>query len=198
MITVEHDSTRLARRLSLYFSPPVMPVVAGSAVSWRTTWPHHEGLWWGLCGSGSWALLCAVLVLIGVRLGWWPTTVPSKRGPRLTMLATAVAAAVAVWPVCGVLGAPVPLLELGSTAPLLAALLLACTWATNVSLHTSAATAGVTLLTLQLGSAWALLYLLVAAIGWARLHLRVHTPAQIAMGAALGAGVCVAVVCLTR
>ncbi|MEW2577979.1 phosphatase PAP2 family protein [Streptomyces syringium] len=169
-----------------------MPVVAGGAVGWRMTWPHADGLLWGLCGSGSWALLCAALASAGVRLGWWPTAVPSRRGPRLTLLAASTVAAVAVWLVCGRLGAPAPLLAVGRTAPLLAALLLACTWAGNVSLHTSAAAAGVTLLALRLGPGWALLYLLVAAIGWSRLHLRVHTPAQVLMGAVLGATACVA------
>lgn len=84
------------------------------------------------------------------------------------------------------------------TTPLLAALLLASTWASNVSLQTSAASASVSPLTLELGPAWALLYLLVAAIGWARLHLRVHTPGQVVMGAALGTTVCAAVICFHR
>jgi membrane-associated phospholipid phosphatase len=189
---------QVARQLSTYFSPPVMPVVAGSAVSWRTTWPLYDGLLWGLCGCGSWVLLCTAVAFAGTRLGWWPTHVPSERGPRLMLLAATVLAAAAVWMTCRRLGAPAPLLAAGVTAPLLAALLLVSTWATNVSLHTSAAAAGVTLLTLELGPAWALLYPLVAAIGWSRLHLRVHTLGQVLTGAALGATACVAVVCLYR
>ncbi|OEJ28760.1 hypothetical protein AR457_34740 [Streptomyces agglomeratus] len=108
------------------------------------------------------------------------------------LLAASVLAAAVVWLICRRLGAPAPLLALGSTAPLLAALLLASTWASNVSLHTSAAAASITLLTLHLGAGSALLYLLVAAIGWSRLHLRVHTLDQVLVGAVLGAATCVA------
>jgi membrane-associated phospholipid phosphatase len=197
MITTGTSQTNLARQLSLYFAPPVMPVVAGSAVSWGTTWPYYDGLLWGLCGSGTWALLCAAVAFAGTRLGWWPTHVPSERRPRLMLLGASAVAAAAVWMICGRLGAPPPLLAVGSTAPLLAGLLLASTWATNVSLHTSAAAASVTLLTLELGTVWALLYPLVAAIGWSRLHLRAHTPLQVLTGTALGT-VCVVLTCSSR
>ncbi|WP_395570424.1 phosphatase PAP2 family protein [Streptomyces sp. BK79] len=188
----------LARRLSTYFSPPVMPVVAGCAVGWRTTWPSYDGLLWGLYGCGSWVLLCTAVAFAGTRLGWWPTHVPSERGPRLMLLAATLLAAAAVWMTCRRLGAPAPLLAVGTTAPLLAALLLVSTWVTNVSLHTGAAAAGVTLLTLELGPAWVLLYPLVAAIGWSRLRLRAHSLGQVLAGAALGTTACVAVVCLGR
>ncbi|WP_367048646.1 phosphatase PAP2 family protein [Streptomyces sp. Je 1-332] len=106
------------------------------------------------------------------------------------LLAASVITAAAVWLVCDTLGAPAALLAMGCMAPLLAALLFACTYAGNISLHTSSAAASVTLLTLRLDPAWALLYLLVAAIGWSRLHLRAHTPAQVFAGAAAGAMVC--------
>ncbi|MFJ6752802.1 hypothetical protein ACIQNI_32160 [Streptomyces sp. NPDC091266] len=191
-ITVEPGRTRLAQQLSWYISPHVMAVVAGGSVGWRITWPHPGGLIWGLCGSGAWVLLCAGLALVGRRLGWWATLVPARRGPRLLLLAGSVIAAVPVLLTCGRLGAPAPLLTLGMAAPLLAGLLLVGTCAGNISLHTSAAAAGTTLLTLQLGRAWAVLYLLVAALAWSRLHLRVHTPGQVLAGAVLGTAVCAA------
>ncbi|MEV7004025.1 phosphatase PAP2 family protein [Streptomyces sp. NPDC093982] len=182
--------------MSRRFPPPFLPVVAGGVVSWDITWPRPDGLVWGLCGSGAWALLCAGTAITGVRLGWWPTLVPSKRRPRLMLLAMSGIAAIGVWLVCGRLGAPPELLTRGRLAPLLAALVLACTWVGNISLHTSAAAASVTLITLQLGRGWGALYLLVAAIAWSRLHLRAHTLAQVLAGAVLSTAVCAATVCL--
>lgn len=182
--------TRVARHLSRYFAPPCMPVFAGAAVSWRVTWPHYDGLWWGLFGSGAWALLSAAVAFSGTRLRWWPAPDPSERRPRLMLLAASVITAVAVWLVCDRLGAPATLLAMGCMAPLLATLLFACTYAGNISLHVSSAAASVTLLTLQLGPPWALLYFLVAAIGWSRLHLRAHTLTQVVAGAAAGTMVC--------
>ncbi|MEU6896331.1 phosphatase PAP2 family protein [Streptomyces sp. NPDC046557] len=197
-ITVETGQARLAQLLSTYFSPPLLPVAAGGAVSLHLTWPHPDGLLWGLSGSGAWALLCAAMALVGARVGKWPTLTPTRRGPRLILLAASVLAGVCVLLACRSLGAPTALLTLGSMAPLLAALLLACTLATNVSLHTSAAAASVTLLALHLGTGWSVLYLLVAAIAWSRLCLGAHTHAQVLWGAALGTIACAAMVCLRR
>jgi membrane-associated phospholipid phosphatase len=108
------------------------------------------------------------------------------------LLGASVIAAAAVWLVCGYLGAPAPLLAVGRTALLLTALLLAGTWTSNISLHTSSAAASTTLVTLLVDVRGAVLYLLVAAIAWSRLHLRVHTPAQVLLGAGLGTAVCAA------
>ncbi|MFC8142387.1 phosphatase PAP2 family protein [Streptomyces paradoxus] len=124
---------------------------------------------------------------------------PSQRGPRLVLLGASVIAAAVVWLACGYLGAPPTLLAAGRTAPLLTALLLACTWTGNVSLHTSSAAASITLVTLLVDVRGAVLYLLVAAIAWSRLHLRVHTPAQVLVGALLGTvAVCAATVYLRQ
>lgn len=198
MIIARCGRTKLARLLSAYLAPPCLPVAVGAAVSLRITWPHPGGLLWGLFGSGTWALLCAAMALVGARLGGWPSLTPSGRRPRLLLLSASAVAGVCVWLLCVRLGAPAHLLAVGRTAPLLAVLVLACTLAANVSLHTASAAASVTLLALYLGAGWAVLYLLVAAVGWSRLHLRVHTRLQVLSGAALGTSVCAAVVLLHR
>ncbi|MGZ3119654.1 hypothetical protein [Streptomyces sp. H62] len=184
--------------MSAYLAPPCLPVAVGAAVSLRITWPHPGGLLWGLFGSGTWALLCAAMALVGARLGGWPSLTPSGRRPRLLLLSASAVAGVCVWLLCVHLGAPAHLLAVGRTAPLLAVLVLACTLAANVSLHTASAAASVTLLALYLGAGWAVLYVLVAAVGWSRLHLRVHTRLQVLSGAALGTSVCAAAVLLHR
>jgi membrane-associated phospholipid phosphatase len=197
-ITASSGRTWLAWQLSRYFPPPLLPVITGAAVSWRMTQPDHRGLLWGLGGSGAWALLSAALAVTGRRLGWWPSSVSSQRRPRLMLLTASVLVAAAVWLVCERLGAPPPLLAAGRTAVLLVALVLACTCFSNISLHTNAAAASITLMTVWLDASWAVLYLLVAAIAWSRLHLRAHTPAQVLLGAVLGTVVCMAMPHLSR
>ncbi|CAM5509906.1 hypothetical protein STENM223S_03090 [Streptomyces tendae] len=198
MITAGIRRTRLARLLSTYFAPPCLPVVAAGAVSLRITWPNADGLLWGLFGSGSWALLCAAMTPLAARAGRRPALMPAARGPRLRLLAASVLAGMGVWQACAWLGAPPELLDLGELAPLLTGLVLACTLAGNVSVHTGSAAASVTLLSLYLGAGWAVLYLLVAAIGWSRLHLRAHTPAQVVAGAVLGTTACATAVLALR
>ncbi|MGA4847037.1 phosphatase PAP2 family protein [Streptomyces sp. G5(2025)] len=68
--------------------------------------------------------------------------------------------------------------------------MLASTCAGNISLHTTAAAASTTLLALLVDVRWAVLYVLVAAIAWSRLHLGAHTPPQVLAGAGLGTVVC--------
>ncbi|MFD7919872.1 phosphatase PAP2 family protein [Streptomyces sp. NPDC059740] len=161
-------------------------------MSWYGSEPPLAGLLWGLGGSGSWALSCAALAFVGARLRWWPDPVPSRRGHRIVLLTASVMAGAAVWLLCRHLGAPRPLLAVGAVAPLLVALVLACTCFGKISLHTSAAAASTTLLVLLVDVRWAVLYVLVAAIAWSRLQLGAHTPPQVLTGAGLGTAVCCA------
>nr|WP_240979496.1 phosphatase PAP2 family protein [Streptomyces sp. HNM0574] len=103
-----------------------------------------------------------------------------------------------VWLGCAYGGAPPRLLAFGAAGPLLVVLVLLGTCATNVSLHTSAAAAGVTQLTLLLDPRCVVLYGVVAAIAWSRLYLGAHTRGQVLAGAALGVAACAALAEFTR
>jgi len=58
----------------------------------------------------------------------------------------------------------------------------------KISIHTGVSSAAVAFLTLLFGSRWLWLFLIVAAIAWARIVMRKHTLGQVVIGAVLAAG----------
>jgi membrane-associated phospholipid phosphatase len=63
-------------------------------------------------------------------------------------------------------------------------LLVTLVW--KISIHVAVAAGAVVILALVFGPAWLLLVPLVAAVGWARVVLNDHSPAQSVAGATLG------------
>jgi membrane-associated phospholipid phosphatase len=59
----------------------------------------------------------------------------------------------------------------------------------KISLHTAFVSAAALMLTETFGARLAWLFLLLPLVGWARLELRLHTPAQLIAGAALAAAI---------
>ncbi|MHA1265769.1 MAG: hypothetical protein ACTSRS_11105 [Candidatus Helarchaeota archaeon] len=57
----------------------------------------------------------------------------------------------------------------------------------KISLHMTGAASSITALVIVMGEWWALLYLFCIPIGWARVKLRAHSPAQVIVGTFLGA-----------
>ncbi|MEU7133457.1 phosphatase PAP2 family protein [Streptomyces sp. NPDC046261] len=187
----------LARRTARCFSPPVLPVTAGCAVSWHATWPRPDGLVWGLT-----AVVCgAVGVLVmafGVRRGWWSDLDVSRHAERPLPLACASAGAALVWLTCRHLGAPHELLVAAALAPVGGTAFLLCTRFGKVSLHTCAAAGSIALLVLSVDPLCALLAPVAAVVGWSRVRLGAHTRAQVWAGGLLGACLTVAVLFTAR
>jgi membrane-associated phospholipid phosphatase len=63
----------------------------------------------------------------------------------------------------------------------------------KISLHTGVAAGTATILTIVFGTGMLATGVIIAAIGWSRVHLRDHTPLQVTIGAAVGALVAAAV-----
>ncbi len=59
----------------------------------------------------------------------------------------------------------------------------------KISLHTAFVTASVIILIIVYGAIVALTALLVPLVGWARIEMKLHSPAQVATGALLAAGI---------
>jgi membrane-associated phospholipid phosphatase len=59
----------------------------------------------------------------------------------------------------------------------------------KISLHTAFVSAAATILTLAYGAAAAWVFAFLPLVGWARLELKLHTPAQVAAGAFLAAAI---------
>ncbi len=63
----------------------------------------------------------------------------------------------------------------------------------KISAHTAFVTASATVLMIVYGAAGALAFVLVPLIGWARIRLAIHSPAQVAAGALLSGGIVAAI-----
>ncbi|WP_052229684.1 hypothetical protein [Streptomyces sp. CT34] len=183
---------RLALWTGRLFAPPVLPVAAGCALSWRAALYA-----WGIVVAGC-AVLGVTVIALGVRRGWWSDWELSRRAERPLPLACATGGALVVWLACWWLGAPRELLVPAALAPLGGAAFLVCTRRGKVSLHTSAAAGGVALLAVEV-SGWCAVagVPLLALIGWSRVRLGAHTVRQVWAGGALGAGLTAVVLWLS-
>jgi membrane-associated phospholipid phosphatase len=140
------------------------------------------------------ALLLSVLpvftfIVYQVRRKKLDSILPETQGQRkmIYVLASVVAAAG-----CGVMWsfkAP-ELLAVSFTAGLAAIVIfMAINLYWKISLHTAFISAAATILTLAYGPKAAWVFLLLSPVAWARLELKLHTPAQVITGAILAAAI---------
>jgi len=176
---------RLARLVSNVLSPPVvaLPVlVIGVRLS-------------GVPGAWRFGALYAVLAIVVpmvdllylLRTGRVGDFHLSLRGERTRPFVVSIACTGLAAVALAALGAPPLLVALGVATFGQAVVLFAITLRWQVSVH-SAAVAGLAALSVMAyGAPGALAAPLVALVGWARLRLDRHTPAQVLVGVAIGA-----------
>lgn len=150
----------------------------------------------GLAGLG-WAALAAlfagilpmVFIRYGMRRGRWGDRHVGQRQQRLIVIPVIMALVAVGCALMWALNAPADMIA--AVAAMFATLipLLAVTVLWKVSVHTSVSSGASAMLVCAFGPWWLLGYPAVAAIGWSRVALRDHTPAQTVAGAVLGAAV---------
>ncbi|MFD3682330.1 hypothetical protein [Streptomyces sp. NPDC058613] len=144
------------------------------------------GLGWGLLA----ALFCGVvplgIITLGVRRGTLTDQHIRVRRQRVVPMALSLVSVAAGITLLRVLGAPADVFALvvAMLVGLGSSLLVTIGW--QISIHMSVATGTVMILFLVFGPAALPAAPGAAAIGWSRLVLRAHTPAQLLAGAALG------------
>ncbi|MFD3775747.1 hypothetical protein [Streptomyces sp. NPDC058612] len=144
------------------------------------------GLGWGLLA----ALFCGVvplgIITLGVRRGTLTDQHIRVRRQRVVPMALSLVSVAAGITLLRVLGAPADVFALvvAMLVGLGSSLLVTIGW--QISIHMSVAAGTVMILFLVFGPAALPAALGAAAIGWSRLVLRAHTPAQLLAGAALG------------
>ncbi|MEU3061290.1 hypothetical protein AB0P12_12315 [Streptomyces subrutilus] len=152
---------------------------------------HATGSWPGL----GWGLLAALfcggvplgIIAYGVRRGRLTDQHIRVRRQRVAPMVLSLASVAAGTALLRGLGAPSEVLALVAAmlVGLVATLLVTVGW--QISVHLSVAGGTLTVLLTAFGPVALLGLPLLPAVGWARLVLRAHTPAQVAAGAALGA-----------
>ncbi|MFJ9950044.1 phosphatase PAP2 family protein [Kitasatospora sp. NPDC091207] len=188
---------RIARIITESLAPAhlvialLLLVGAHSAEGW-------SGAGWGLLA----ALFCGVvpigIIALGVRRGALTDKHVRVRRQRVVPMAASLLSVLAGVALLYTLGAPaaVGALVVAMLAGLVSALAVTVWW--QISLHNAVAGGAAMILVLAFGPA--VLPVAAAApvaVGWSRLVLKAHTPAQVLSGTALG-GVCALVFALLR
>jgi membrane-associated phospholipid phosphatase len=136
------------------------------------------------------------LVLIGVRRGQLTDHHISRREQRPRIMAIALASVAVGLLVLRWLDAPHALFALVAAIVAGLAVTLAITSFWKISIHAAAAAGTVASLAILVSPWWLFLVPLVVLTGWARVAIRDHTPAQVSVGAIVGATVAAGVLWL--
>ncbi|MCY0948468.1 hypothetical protein [Streptomyces sp. H27-S2] len=176
---------KAARIISDVLAPANL-VVAQLLLIGRHGTGSAAGLGWGLLA----ALFCGVvplgIITLGVRRGTLTDQHIRVRRQRVVPMALSLVSVAAGITLLRVLSAPADVFALvvAMLVGLVSSLLVTIGW--QISIHMSVAAGTVMILFLVFGPAALPAALGAAAIGWSRLVLRAHTPAQLLAGAALG------------
>ena len=165
------------------------PVVGALAVG-------AVGVAWSLVGMLFTVAIPAFIVDRGVRTGRYTDHHLREREQRAVPLGLAALSVATGVVVLLVAGAPREISALQVAVLVTVAVATGITLVWKVSFHTAVVAAAASVLTLLGGPWWALSWVAVPVVGWARLVLRAHTLAQVAAGLAVGAGVTTAVLLL--
>jgi membrane-associated phospholipid phosphatase len=158
------------------------PVVGALAAGWT-------GVAWSLVGMVFTVAIPAGIVDLGVRQGRYTDHHLSRREQRAVPLGLSAASVLAGLAVLAFAGAPRAIVALQVSVLVTLLVVTAVTVVWKVSLHVAVVGAAACVLTLLGGGWWALSWLAVPVVGWARLRLAAHTFAQVVVGCLLGAGV---------
>ena len=184
-------TTRAAVLVTNATSPTLLlavlyPVVGALVAGWA-------GVAWSLLGIVFTVVIPAAVVHAGVRSGRYTDHHLREREQRAVPLGLAALSVALGAVVLAVAGAPsgVVVLQVAVLATMLVATGITLVW--KVSFHVAVVAASAVALTAAGGGWWALAWLAVPVVGWARLVLRAHTAGQVVAGLAVGAGVSVLV-----
>ena len=189
---------KLARLVADILAPA--PTVAGLllVVTWHNTPTAGEALLWTLVTISLGSLLPLLYILLQVRRGRLTDRHVRLREQRLRPLLVGTTSLLALLAVLVLGGAPRDLVALVSALAvgLVVGTLVTLFW--KISGHVGVVAGTVIILALDFGPAWLGLAPLVLLIGWARVEVGDHTPAQAIGGAGLGAAVAGVVFTLLR
>ncbi len=176
-----------ARVITEVLSPSVVMVILFLAIGAALGGGFPTGFLWGLAGAFFASIGPTAIIVGGVLLGRWSDRHLTVREHRHVPLIAAFALVVLGLVLLVVLRAPRDIIaaEAAMLAGLVATTPITRVW--KISFHTAVATAVGLILTIALGPILILTYPLLAAIGWARVHLRDHTVAQVLAGVPVGA-----------
>jgi membrane-associated phospholipid phosphatase len=175
----------LASIISLVLSPPML-TVASMAIRAGTLSGRHLWIWvvvYAVVGM----LLPLTYLYRQVRREFVSDFDLRVRTERLKPQLVTAASGCIAWGILFLGRAPGPMINLAATLFLLSVAILSITLRWKISMHGAVAGAAGTVVGMVLGAWWPLIGCLVL-VGWSRLRLHRHTPAQVVAGSILGIG----------
>lgn len=168
-------------------APAPLTAFAIAIVAWHSAPSPAAAVGWALAGGVFAPLLPLAHLLRQVRAGRVSDHHVAVRQQRPRILAIALLSVVVGLALLATLGAPRPLIALliAGASAIAASLVVSLWW--KMSVHMVAVGGILTVCALIFGPIILVLVLLVPIVGWARIELTAHTPAQVAAGACLGA-----------
>lgn len=178
---------RFAKAVTDLLEPKNWIIATTLGVGWAID--GWAGLGWGAVSALFAAVLPTVFIHLAVRRGRVSDRHVGVIAQRLIVLAFVLASVATGIVLMALGGAPRDLIAL--TAAMFAALaaIAAITFWWKISVHAAVSAGGAAILALFYGAPALVLLPLVALVGWSRVKLADHTPAQVVAGAVLGVGV---------
>ncbi|MFD7084771.1 hypothetical protein [Streptomyces sp. NPDC059918] len=190
-----HES-RAARLITDGLDPKTWIIADTLLTGWHTG--RLAGIGWGLLGCLFTAVIPLAFIKYGIRRGRWADRHVGRRRQRIvvmTFITGSVAIGItALW----AFGAPRTMIALTSAMLATLVALLAVTPAWKISVHAAVSCGSVALLAMTYGPLVLLACPLIAVVGWSRVELADHTPAQVLAGAAVGGAVAAGAFALIR
>ncbi|MEU9104655.1 hypothetical protein AB0D54_09840 [Streptomyces xanthophaeus] len=176
---------KAARVLSDGLAPGNLVVGLLLLIGWHST-GSWAGFGWGLLAAVFCGVIPIGIIVFGVRRGALTDQHIRVRRQRVLPMALSLVSVVAGITLVHALGAPadVSALVVAMLVGLASSLLVTLGW--QISVHMSVAGGTAMILLIAFGAPMLLAVPVAVAVGWSRLALRAHTPAQLLAGSALG------------
>lgn len=178
------SESRAARLVTDGFEPKNWILAVTLLVGWHAD--GAAGVGWGLFGALFAAVIPVLFIKHGIRRGTWADRHLGVRQQRLVVMVFIICSVTTGTLLMSLLGAPTAMVALITAMVSTLAILMAITFAWKISVHAAVASGSIAILALDYGPWLLAAYSLVALIGWSRVALRDHTPAQVVAGAVLG------------
>lgn len=185
MTTTRAQSHRLANAISDVVGP--LPVLAALCLAGvRDGRSVLTAIGWGLLAV---VLLAVVPYLVTRRLRHPADGSRPGRGRKAGYMALVAALSLGGLVVLAILPSPSSVVDVAIATVITLVAVAVATGVAGWSNHTAACAGGAAMCVVLDGPLWCVLIAAVAAVGWARLELGRHTPAQVTFGAVWGAAV---------
>jgi hypothetical protein len=179
-------SLTIARILTEILAPIVLIVGLLFAVAIHASSTAWRGVLYGVVTAFFAGGLPYAIMMLGIRRGHLGDRHLSERAERPVMMVIGLVSVTIGLLITWWLGAPRALFALVAAMVAGVAVALAVTVFWKISIHTACAAGTVAILVIEFGPTLWVTVPVVAAVAWARVALRDHTPAQVTAGTMVG------------